>query len=75
MAAVMCTRLPAKCHFFSYDFVTTGIFRYFKQEILYRLLNRHTLISANGIVEVLGSFLLLCFSSKKTAHRFESQFD
>ena len=41
---------------FLYDFVTTGIFRYFELEILYGLLNRHVLISVNGNFEVFGSF-------------------
>ena len=49
-------RLPLHRCRFSYDFVTTGIFRYFKLEILYRLLNRHALISVNGNFEVFGSF-------------------
>ena len=47
-------RLSTKC--FVYDFVTTGIFRYFKLGIMHRLLKRHALINMNGIVEVFGSF-------------------
>ena len=41
---------------FSYDFVTTGTFMYFKLETLYRLSNRHALMNMNGIFEVLGTF-------------------
>ena len=37
---------------FLYGFVDAGKFRYFKLEILYRLLSRHTLLSVNGVVEL-----------------------
>ena len=65
---VAVTRLLARLRFL-YDFVNTGIFRYFKLEILHRLLSRHTLLSMNT-VEVFGSFS----QSKKTAYMLESQF-
>ena len=55
MAAI--ARVPARSHFFPYtvcNFVNTGIFRHvrtymyvFKLKILYRLLNRNTLICMN----------------------------
>ena len=47
---------------FSYNFVDTGIFRYFKLEISYRLLNRHALASVKNIVEIFSSYSVTLLS-------------